>query len=537
MLAALLAWGCGKRQTPVEVADEQGVLLVGNAADPAELDPHLITGITESRIIAALFEGLVVSDPRTLEPRPGVAERWEVSPDGLVYTFYLRPDARWSNGDPVTAGDFAFSFRRILTAGLGAEYAKMLYPIRGAEAFHKGREKEFSKVGVVAKDARTLEVTLEHPTPYFLSLLDHSTYQPVHPPTIERFGAHVRGTRWTRPGNLVSNGPFRLTRWSVNDRVVVEKNPTYWDAATVRLNAIHFIPITNQNTEERAFRAGQLHVTDSVPLGKIKPLREEKSPYLRMDPWFGTYYYIFNTRKPPFNDPRVRLAFALSIDREAVCEHVLGGGQQPARSFTPPGTAGFQPIATFADAPERARALLAQAGYPEGRGFPAVSILFNTSEAHRPIAEALQQMWQKNLGVSVNLQNVSWPAYLAARRAGEFQIARASWIGDYNDPTTFLECWTSDNGLNHTGWKSTTFDGLLAKAASTADPAARLALLQQAEARLLEEAPLVPLYFYSRVYLIRPSVRGWYPNLLDLHPPKHVWLDPHWRSSPSPASR
>ncbi|MBI5690893.1 MAG: peptide ABC transporter substrate-binding protein [Verrucomicrobia bacterium] len=526
-LAGLSLAGCLKRETAVQRGNREQVLHRGVGNEVTELDPHLVTGVAEGNVLRALFEGLVTEDPVDLRPVPGVAERWELSPDGLVYTFFLRANARWSNGEPVTAQDFVTSFRRILTPSLAADYANLLYILQGAEAFHKGTNPDFSRVGATALDPRTLRLTLEHPAPYFLSLLTNPPFYPVPLATISRHGsAYQRGNPWTRPGRIVTNGAFTLQKWQPHQVIVVEKFAGYWDAATVRLNAIHFYPIDSVDAEERAFRAGQLHLTEFVPVGKIDAYRRDSPHLLRTDPYLGTYFFRFNVRRPPLNDVRVRRAFALAVDREAIVTKVLRGGQRPAHALTPPGTAGYTAVARVPTDFAAARQVLAEAGFPGGRGFPTLELLYNTSENHRIVAEAIQEMWRRELGIEVRLTNQEMKVTQAARRAGEYQILRSDWIGDYLDPATFLEVFRSDSGNNYTGWSHREYDAALFAAARTADPVARAALLQKAEAILLAEVPFLPLYHYTHVFLLQPSVKGWHHNLLDHHPYKHVWLEP-----------
>jgi oligopeptide transport system substrate-binding protein len=518
--------GCGKRETAVERGNREQVLHRGIGNEVTELDPHLVTGVAEGNVLRALFEGLVAEDPVDLHPVPGVAERWEISADGTVYTFFLRANARWSNGDAVTAADFVASFRRILTPSLAADYANMLYLLRGAEAFHKGTTKDFSQVGATAVDLRTLRLTLEHPAPYFLSLLTNSPWFPVPLATIEKHGsAYQRGNTWTRAGRIVTNGPFKLTKWLPNQVIVAEKYPGYWDAAIVRLNAIHFYPIESVDAEERAFRSGQLHLTEFAPLSKVDAYVRDTPHLVRRDPYLGTYFYRFNTRRAPLNDARIRRALALAVDREAIATKVARGGQRPASALTPPGTAGYTATAGIPSDLAAARRLLADAGFPGGQGLPAIELLYNSSENHRAIAEALQEMWRRDLGVEIRLTNQELKVVHAARRAGDFQILRSDWVGDYLDPATFLDIFRSDSGNNYTGWSHPEYDAALFAAARTVDPAARFALFQRAEALLLEAAPIIPLYHYTHVFFLRPSVRGWHPNLLDHHPYKHVWLE------------
>ncbi len=518
--------GCLPRESAVRQGNRGQVLHRGIGYEVTELDPHLVTGTAEGNVLRALFEGLVTEDPIDLHPVPGVAARWEVAADGLTYTFHLRAEARWSNGEPVTAQDFVAAYRRILTPALAADYASMLYLLQGAEAYHKGGTKDFAQVGATALDPRTLRLTLEHPATYFLSLLTNPPWYPVPLATIARHGpAEQRGNGWTRPGRIVTNGPFMLKKWQPNQVIIVEKFPGYWDAAQVRLNAIHFYPLDSVDAEERAFRAGQLHLTEAVPVSKIDAYRHDAPALLRRDPYLGTYFYRFNTQRAPFTDVRLRRALALAVDREALVTKVLRGDQLPAHALTPPGTAGYTAVAGIPTNVAAARALLKAAGFEGGRGLPVIDLLYNSSENHRVVAEAVQEMWRRELGVEVQLTNQELKVTHAARRTGDYQILRSDWIGDYLDPATFLDIFRSDSGNNYTGWSNREYDAALFAAARTVDSAARLALFQRAEALLLEAAPIIPIYHYTHVFLIQPAVKGWHSNLLDHHPYQHVWLE------------
>lgn len=528
LLFCQLVWtiGCSDHQTNVEKGNRAQELYIGIGTEPEGLDPHIVTGVTEHYVLLSLFESLTTVHPETLEIEPGVAKSWDISEDGLRYTFHLDPEARWSNGDPVTAEDFMFAFERILTPAMGAPYAYMLYPIRGAEAFNKGELTSFSQVGLQSPDPQTLVIDLEAPTPYLLSLPTHYTWFPLHKKTVLAHGEMTdRISRWTKPGNLVGNGPFALETWKLNNSIHVAKNPHYRAADEVRLEGIHFLPV-NLDTEERAFRSDQLHITSSVPIPRIDWYRENAPDQMRFDTYLGVYYYLINTERGPLADKRVRQALAYSIDREALTQHVLKAGQKPAYHFTPPNVAGYTARARFPYDPERARELLAEAGFPNGEGFPKFELLFNTSESHRTIAVAIQQMWKEELGIDINLYNQEWKVYLATRKAREFDIVRAAWIGDYVDPNTFLSLKTSDNGNNHTNWGNDQFDALIKDAAKTLNPEERLELFQRAEDILVEEMPVIPIYFYVRSTLIDEAVQGWYPNILDYHPYQDVWLEP-----------
>ncbi|MFP4542299.1 MAG: peptide ABC transporter substrate-binding protein, partial [Opitutales bacterium] len=491
MGAALFA---GANESNVVVGNREQVLHYGNGTEPEGIDPHIVTGVTENHIISALFEGLVGIDPHTLDPLADAgAERWEVSPDGLTYTFHLRPEATWSNGDPVRASDYVYSYHRMLNPRMAAKYAYMLYPLRHAEAYnttqlgrllvglvgdfpqpweelkqvdfaaHPEHALEFNRigldrltveqfdaleadptlfewpadvtieareeilarlrayregpredlweradVGVVAVDDFTLRLELEKPAPYLLGMLNHYSWYPVHPPTIEHFGGMTkRDSLWTRPGNIVVNGPFDLAEWIVNRHIRVVKRPSYWDAEEVRLREIYFYPIDDVEAEQRAFRDGYIHVTSTVPTHRIDFNRRHFPDNLRFDAYLGTYYYRINVTPPgpddsprkraareALSDKRVRRALALAIDREAIV-NFLGAGQLAAYAFVPQDTAGYVSPVFLEHDPEEARALLAAAGYAEGEGFPQVEFLYNTSEGHKQIAEIIQQMWKR----------------------------------------------------------------------------------------------------------------------------------------------
>lgn len=523
---ALLTPGCFRRESAVQSGNRDQVLHRGIGSEPGDLDPQLATNIAEGDLASALFEGLVAEDPVDLHPVPGTAESWEISPDQLTYTFHLRPNARWSDGTPVTASDFVRSWQRVLSPALAAPNADLLYLLQGAEAYHKGVARDFSKVGVTAVDPHTLKVLLEHPAPHFLSLLSLPAWMPVPVGVINAHGSIVeRGNRWTRPGELVGNGPFTLKSWEANRRIVMEKSATYWDAAQVRLNAIHFYPIDSIPAEERAFRSGQLHVTYVLPLDKVRAYRRDAPQFLRTDPYLNTYFLRLNTRRPPFGDARVRQALARAIDRQALVEKILHGGQQAATTITPPGLPNYVPPPGVTADLAAARRLLTAAGFPDGRGLPPIELLYNTSDNHRTLAEAIQEMWRRELGIDVRLVSQEFKVVLEERRAGRYQVLLSDWVGDYLDPATFLEPWRSDSGNNHTGWSSPEYDSLLFAAARAATPADRAQAFQQAETLLIASAPIVPLYYNAHVFLVQPAVKGWNPTLLDHHPYKHVWLE------------
>jgi oligopeptide transport system substrate-binding protein len=514
------------QETNVASGNRSQILHYGNGDEPQELDPHVTTGIPEFHIQHAIFEGLVSKNSETLAIEPGVAESWTVADDLKSFVFNLRENARWSNGDTVTAGDFVYSWKRALTPALGNLYAYMLYPLKNAQPYFEGTITDFSQVGVKALDDRTLKVELSGPTPYFLQLLDHHSFFPVYPPLIEKFHAYAeRGTRWTRPGNFIGNGPFVLKEWKLNRILTIEKNPAYWDADQVRLNEVHFYPISNRSTEERMFRAGQLHITDRVPNEKIAVYRKNQPESLRITPYLGTYFYRFNTTVKPLNDIRVRKALSMCINRKQIVELITKGGEIPAYTFTPPDTNGYTSRAKMQYDPGAAQQLLSEAGYPRGRNFPTLDIMFNTDETHRKIAIAVQEMWKKNLNINITLSNLDWKVYLDNESNMDYQISRAGWIGDYVDASNFLEIFLTGGGNNRTGWSNKRYDKLVQESSMTADRNMRYAMLQEAEQILADQVPVAPIYTYTQVRLVSPSVKGWDYNILDQHTYKYVYLD------------
>ncbi|MSU67338.1 MAG: peptide ABC transporter substrate-binding protein [Opitutaceae bacterium] len=519
LLAGLFIFtSCAPRETPVEEGIRTQTLLVGNQNEPATLDPALIDAATDMNIAVALFEGLTCYDEKTGGPVPGVAERWDISPDGLTYTFHLRPTATWSNGDRVTAGDFAYSFQRLLSPALGSTYAYMLWPIKHAEAFNTGKLKTFAEVGVTVVDAATLRVTLTRPTPYLLGLAAHSTWLPVHRATIEKYGKiDERGTAWTRPGNLVGNGPFTLTEWQPNARLIVAKNPLYWGAATNQIARVIFYPTEKSEVEELTFRAGQLHVSYSVPPSKIASYRQQSPDRLRLDPLLGVTYINFNTTKPPLNNPSVRRALAFALERAAISQRVFSGARAPAHTLVPPNCNGYTGPAGQPDDFAAARTLLAEAGFPGGKGLPVMSIQVLNDDKLPRTAEAIQAMWLRELGVKVTIDPFEQKTWIQNQQTLTHTIALMGWTADFPDPITFLDVFKSGGGNNWTGWKSKDYDALLEQAAGTADPAARFALLQKAETLLLAEAPIAPLVFGARTYTIHPAVKNWEPAPLGIH--------------------
>jgi oligopeptide transport system substrate-binding protein len=513
------------RASEARRAAEAGILLYVNGAEPQSLDIHIVTGMPEGKILGALLEGLVSEHPTSdVEVEPGVAERWELSEDGRTWTFHLRPNARWSNGDPVTAADFLTAFHRILNPALGAPYANMLFAVENAEAFSKGVITSFDEVGFHAPDPHTLVIRLRAPVPHFLQLLKHWTWFPVHRPTLERFDAFARrGTPWTQAANFVGNGPFLLESWRVNQVLSVRRSPTYWDVSNVRLNGIDFLPIQNRETANTAFDAGQVHVTDNVPLAARRNLIERRDPTLRKDRQFATGYLLFNTARPGIDNTRVRQALSLAINRDAITDDLLLAGE-PAFSFTPPGIAGYEPPELVEYNPARARTELAAAGFPGGRGFPRLFMSITTSDTTRILSEALQAMWRSELGIEVELRSMEWRVLLDTLDSRNYDLSFLMWYGDYVDPHTFLEVMGSRSGNNRSNWASQDFDALLS--ASLLDPVqeSRFRRLQEAETILLNALPITPIYHVTHVFRVSPLVEGFGPKLLDQRPWKYISL-------------
>jgi oligopeptide transport system substrate-binding protein len=517
ILMLVVMWGLPGLTADAGAAQE-GLFRISNMVEPESLDPALVTGVPENRIISNLFEGLTTPDPKDLSPRPGMAESWRVSKDGVVYTFTLR-DARWTDGRPVTAHDFVYAWERVLNPKTGAKYAQQVYYLKNGEAYNRGRITDFSQVGAEALNDRTLQVTLRCPTAYFLDLTSFFTLLPV-----PRWAIQAHGRDWVKPGKIVSNGPFRLVSWMPQNALVLERNPQHWDAARVKLQKVIFSPTEEVNTAFKQFLAGESDWVPQVPTSQLDAVRGRREFYA--SPYLGTYFFRFNVTKPPLNDLRVRKALSMAVDREAITRYVAKAGQVPASTFVPAGMRGYEGARGLPFDVAAAKKLLAEAGYPNGKGFPRVELMYNTSELHRTITQAIQQMWKDNLGIQVDLVNVEWKVYLARQGNLDYQIARAGWIGDYVDPNTFLDMWVTKGGNNETGWSNTRYDNLIARAAcKIVNPTERMKALQEAEQILLDDAPILPLYIYVNTGMLSLRVKGWYPNILDQHPLKYISVE------------
>lgn len=510
--------------SPVQFGTLFQELHLGNGTNPSTLDPHIATGVPESKILNTLLEGLVSPNPQTLEPEPAIAESWTVSRNQRVFTFTIGKDRKWSNGDPITAEDVRWSWERLLSKGLGSEYVYMLFPIENAERFHKGKT-SFDNVGIKVLDERTVEVTTKYPTPFFPKLLTHVCTYPVHKATFMKYEHSIssRGDKWTQPEHFVSSGPFLLKTWENNKKTVVEKNPNYWDHERVKLNKIHFYPIEDENIEEKMYRSGQLHITSFIPKEKINLYREKHSDELLLTPYLGTYYYRVNVRKKVFKKKLVRQALSLAIDRKTLVETVTKNGEIPAFSYTPPKCGTYTSRTQLQYNPTKAKELMEKAGYPNGKGFPKFTILYNDREVHKEIALAIGSMWKKTLGIEIELISREWKVYLSEQRNLKYEVSRAGWIGDYADPNTFLDMFVTQGGNNQTGWRNKKYDRHIRKASVTSGDE-RYEHFQQAEAILLDEMPIIPIYYYTKKYIKSPSVKGWYSNVMDRQPFKYVYL-------------
>ena len=497
-------------------------LVIINGAEPETLDPALMTGQADLRIGLAVFEGLTRFNPTNAAPTPGLAERWEVSPDGLTYTFHLRSDAVWSTGEPITADDVVYSWRRVLNPATASEYAGLLFYMKNGEAFNAGAIRDPAQVGVSALDARTVRVELQNPTPFFLDLCGTPTLAVMPRRAIEQ---HV--DRWLSARPVPASGAYCLEAWRVNDRIRLRKNPRYWDAANTRSEIVDLLPCANANTALNLYTSGAVDVVwdkNLVPAELLDVLLQR--PDFHSYPMLGTYFLRFNVTRAPFHDRRVRMAFALAVDKRRIVDKITRGGERIASAYTPPGVPGYEPPAGLPLDPGRARDLLARAGFPGGRGFPACDYLCDTtSRLHEQIAIELQAMWERELGIRVTLRKMEWKTFLVAQRDLAYDLCRSSWIGDYNDPNTFLDMFMSRNGNNRTGWKHEPYDRLLREANAQLDPAGRLAFLREAETLLVrEEVPIVPLYFYAGLeYYNADRIHGIFANVRAEHPLRAIW--------------
>jgi oligopeptide transport system substrate-binding protein len=489
-------------------------LTLCNGDEPQTLDPAVVTGQLEGRLCLALFEGLTTRDAAGMIV-PGMAQSWTRSPDGRTYTFTLRPDAKWSNGEPLTARDFLNSWQRALEPSTASEYAYQLYYLVNGEAYGTGKITDFSQVGVKAPDDRTLVVTLNHPTAYFLELTSLQTLCPVYLPCIQKYGDD-----WIKPGRIVGNGPYVMKAWRLNDYILLEANPHYWRPVPIR--RIKVLPTRDANTCFNLFYSGKTDLIldqSSLPPTLLPDIR--KQPYFHTNAFGATTFMRFNVKRAPFNDVRVRQALALALDKQDVVDKILRDGEPIANTLVPPGNAGYVPPRGLARDVDAARKLLAAAGYPGGRGFPDVNLLYSTKgSASSGIATEIQALWARDLGItSIHLHGQEWKVYLNSMGSIDFDMCLSRWVGDYNDPQTFIDMFVTDGGNNDTNWASARYDQMLVQSESTPDPAQRLRIFHDMEKLLVEdEVPIVPISFMVGSVLYDPhKLGGFAPNFVDDH--------------------
>lgn len=513
---------CGGGET--ETGGGEGVdLNVCFASEPSTIDPALNSAVDGAIMLHHAFEGLIkwVDDGNgNAMLAPGMAESWDVSDDGTVYTFHLREGALWSDGEPVTAHDFEYAWKRVVDPATAADYSYMLdCVLNGPEIIYDGT-KDPSELGAVALDDMTFEVTLHTAIPYFTEIAAFPAAFPVRQDIIE-----ANGDQWTfEPSTYIGNGPYMMTEWVHNSYIKMEKNPNHYDFANLGPNSIKFALMDDDNAMLAAFNSGELDFNEGYPIDEVPALLE--SGQLKIGDYIGTYYVCYQTEKAPFDDPRVREAFSLAIDRNYIVEQITRAGQVPAAGYVPSGIydadgpgSDFRAVGgeyyslskdDYAANTERARELLAEAGFPGGEGFPIVEYLYNTNDGHRAIGEALQNMWQQELGVQVTLTNQDWSVFLETRKNGEYMIARNGWIADYNDPISFLDMWVTGGGNNDAQYKNPAYDALIMQAKTSSDQAVRMQAMHDAEDILMGESVVAPIYFYTQPYMVSDDLKGWY---------------------------
>lgn len=486
-----------------------------NQNEISSLDPAIATGVPESRILTALFEGLVRPDPKTGEPLPGMAERWEVSDDGLTWRFTIRADSFWTNGEPVTADDFEFSMRRFLHPKTAGGYADMLWCVEGAQALTSSGDFEHDlwdpSVGIEARGPRELVLRLVRPTPHLLRILAVFSLCPVNRTCVERWG-----NDWIKPEHIATNGPFRLVDRRVRDHISMRRWNGYWGVDEVALGTIDAYAADGVTTQLNMYLTGQVDWMIKPPTSLYASILPR--PDSLVGPQAGMTFFRFNTERPPFDDMRVREALSLALDRAGLARDVMRGGELPAVSFVPAGIPGYRTATLPPSDPERARALLAEAGYPEGRDFPAFELLFPNNEVTRDFCEAVASQWRVELGLRPRLVNQAWKVFLDSTKQLQYDVSWGAWTADYLDPTTFLDIFRSRSGNNRTGWADAEYDRLLLSAAEAIDPVARIAIQREAEQRLLDAWPIALVYQRINLNMVSPRVRGFHDNVLDVHP-------------------
>lgn len=509
---------CIRHEPPADV-------VIINGTEPESLDPHIVTGIPEMRLTKALFDGLTKLDPRMARPSPALAERWEISPDGRRYTFHLRTNAVWSTGEPITTRDVVWSWMRALSPATAGDYAGQLFYIKGAEDWYNGTIKDASQIGIHALDEYTLRVELNAPLAFFLDLCAFPTLAIVPRQTIEKYG-----DRWLHARPLPTSGAFLLGAWRVNDKVRLLRNPRYWDTLAVS-EIIDVLPTGSPNTALNLYETGVADIVwdkDLIPTELMDVL--VKRPDFHSFEYLGTYFYRFNVTRPPFDDARVRRAFALATDKLRIINKLTKGAEKPAGHFVPDGVAGYTSPEGLPFDPEQARKLFVQAGFPGGKGFPRIQYTFFSassggSKLHGKVAVELQQMWRDVLGIEIELRQIERKVFYSAQSKLDYDISTSSWIGDYNDANTFLDLFTSTSGNNRTGWKNPRYDTLIHEANLETDLKKRADIFRQAERILIaDDPPVVPLYFYAGFNCFDPQkIEGIWQNILDEHPMQYIW--------------
>lgn len=511
----LAATGCARIEAPAD-------LVIINGPEPESLDPALVTAEADGRIVGSLFEGLTRFKPETATPEPGLAERWEISDNGRIYTFHLRSSAMWSTGEPITANDVAYSWRRLLEPSTGCVYSGLLFYLKNAEAFATGKLSDPSKLGLRVVDNYTVQIELDDPSPFFLDICALPTLTIVPRQAIERYG-----DRWIMSSPLPTSGAYELVSWRLNDRIRLKKNAHYWDASNTRSAVVDLLRGANASTVLNLYETGQADIVwdkELVPVELMDILRNR--PDFHTFPYLGTYFIRFNVTRKPFDDVRVRKALALAIDKQHIISKIMKAGEKVADQLVPPGLPNYTSPPGLGFDPAEARRLLAEASFPEGRNFPRFHYMYNnTGKVHEQIAVELQAMWRRELGIQVELRNLDSQIYLNAQSLLDYDTCRSSWIGDYNDPNTFLDIFMSNNGNNRTGWSSARYDKLLREANAQRNPSERAKLLQGAESILIrDEVPIVPLYIYAGMeYFDAAKIKGIYPNLRSEHPLRAIW--------------
>jgi oligopeptide transport system substrate-binding protein len=504
-----------KEGTTDEETSSPKVLRLNNGSEPGSLHPALAQGTHDSWILEHTFEGLTKKNAEG-DIQPGMAKEWNTE-DGVTWTFTLKDDVYWSNGDPVTAEDFEYAWKHVLNPATAAQYSYQLYYLKGAEAYNSAEEGADlaaleAEVGVKAVDTKTLEVTLAQPTPYFLDLTSFYTYYPVNKKVQEA------NKDWALEAEThVSNGPFHLADWKHKESIAIKKNDKYYEKDMIKLDEVQFVIIDDENTAWQMYQADELDLVYPLPQDVQGQLMASDDAEFHIGPDLAVYYFNINNTEKPFNNPKIRKALSLSIDRQTIVEHVAQGGQTPAYSIVPPGipdvSGDYQENTgkLFEENVEEAKKLLAEGLEEEGLDkLPSFVYLYNTSEGHKAIAEAVQEMWRKNLGVETTLENVEFQVKLDSEQAGDYTVSRAGWVGDYVDPMTFLDLWVSDGPYNDARFKNSEYDKLISTAKSTLDQAERMEAMHAAEKILMDEMPIIPIYFYTKPYVLKPSVTGIY---------------------------